>query len=191
MKIKPSTCTSKKTGSRNKRPLQINNYSFEKVNNFIYMGAILNDNNQMQFEIAERIRKGNRAYYANAELLKSKLLKRSTKMRIYLTLIRPVVTYASETWILTEKVEMRLRIFERQILRKIFGPIQIGKDIRRIRNNAELDQVINGAYIVRFIKVQRVKWLGHIQRTDTSRIAKRIFEWKPIGRRSLGRPILR
>jgi hypothetical protein len=72
------------------------------------LGAILNENNQMQFEIAERIRKGNRAYYANAKLLKSKLLKESTKMRICLTLIRPVVTY--------EKDEMRLRLFERQIL---------------------------------------------------------------------------
>jgi hypothetical protein len=35
------------------------------------------------------------------------------------------------------------------------------------------------------------KWLGHIQRMDTSKIAKRIFEWKPIGRRSQGRPRLR
>jgi hypothetical protein len=97
-----------KTGSRNKRPLQINNYSFEKVNNFIYLGSMLNENNQMQFEIAERIRKGNGAYYANAKLLKSKLLKRSTKMRIYVTLITPVVTYeyTSETWTLTEKDEM-------------------------------------------------------------------------------------
>jgi hypothetical protein len=40
------------------------------VNNFINLGAILNENNQMKFEIAERIRKGNRAYYANAKLLK-------------------------------------------------------------------------------------------------------------------------
>jgi hypothetical protein len=114
-------------------------------------------------------------------------------MRIYVTLIGPVVTstYASETWTLTEKDEMRLRIFERQILRKIFCPIQIGKDIWRIRNNAELGQVINGADIVRFIKAQRVKWLGHIQRMDTSRTAKRILEWKPRGRRSLGRPRLR
>jgi hypothetical protein len=54
-----------------------------------------------------------------------------------------------------------------------------------------LDQVINGADIVRFIKAQRIKWLGHIQRVDTSRTAKRIFEWEPIGRRSLGRPRLR
>jgi hypothetical protein len=63
--------------------------------------------------------------------------------------------------------------------------------IRRIRNNAELDQVINGADIVRFIKAQSVKWLGHIQRMDTSRIAKRIFESKTIGTRSLGRTRLR
>jgi hypothetical protein len=104
---------------------------------------------------------------------------------------RPVVTYASETRTLTEKDEMRLRIFERQILRKIFGPIQIGKEIWRIRNKTELDQIINGADIARFIKTQRIKWLGHIQRMDTSRIAKRILEWKPIGSRSLGRPRLR
>jgi hypothetical protein len=136
------------------------------------LGAILNEN-QMQFEIAERIRKENRAYYANAKFLKSELLERSTKMRIYLTLIRLVVTYASETWTLTEKDEMRLRIFERQVLRKIFGPIQFGKYIWRIRNNAELNQVINGADIVKFIKAQRVKLPGHIQRMDTSRIAKK------------------
>jgi hypothetical protein len=146
------------------------------VNNFIYLGAILHENNRMQFEIAERIRKGKRAYYANAKHLKSKLLKRSTKMRIYLTVIRPVVTFASETRTLTEKDEMRLRVCERQILRKIFSPIQIGKDIWRIRNNSELGQVINGEDIVRFIKAKRIKWLGRIQRMGTSRTAKRIFE---------------
>jgi hypothetical protein len=81
---------------------------------------------------------------------------------------------------------MRHRVFERQILQKIFGPIQIGKYTWRLRNNAELDQVINGADIVSFIKAQRVKWLGHIQKMNTSRVAKWIFEWKPIERRSLG-----
>jgi hypothetical protein len=49
----------------------------------------------------------------------------------------------------------------------------------------------NGADIVRFIKAKMVKWLGYIQGMDTLRIAKRIFEWKPIRRRSLGRPRLR
>jgi hypothetical protein len=81
-------------------------------------------------------------------------------------MIRPVVTYASETWTLTAKDENSLHIFERQILRKIFGPVNID-NIWRIRNNMEIDNLIEGADIVRFIKAQRIKWLGHIQKKWT------------------------
>jgi hypothetical protein len=86
---------------------------------------------------------------------------------------------------------MRLRIFETQFLRKIFGPIQIGIDIWRMRNNTEFDHVISGADIVWFIKAQKIEWLDHVQRMGTSRIAKRILEWKPTGNRPLGRSRLR
>ena len=44
-------------------------------------------------EIAENIAKGNKAYFANSKLIKSKLLKKNTKMKIHKTVIRPVVTY--------------------------------------------------------------------------------------------------
>jgi len=50
--------------------------------------------------------------------------------------------------------------FERQILRKIFGPVNID-NVWRIRNNMEIDNLIDGADIVRFVKAQRIKWLGH------------------------------
>jgi hypothetical protein len=63
---------------------------------------------------------------------------KSAKIQIYKTLIRPVVTYGSETWILTKSDENLLRIFGRKILRKICGRIQEG-DIWRIRNNEELN----------------------------------------------------
>ena len=72
-------------------------------------------------------------------------------MLIYKTLMRPVVTYRSETWALTISDENLLRIFDRKILRKIYGPIQVG-DIWRIRNNEELNRSINGEDIVKFIK---------------------------------------
>ena len=61
-------------------------------------------------------------------------------MKIYKTIIRPVVTYASETWTVTTKDENNLRIFERQILRKIFGPVNIDS-VWRIRNNMEIDNL--------------------------------------------------
>jgi hypothetical protein len=103
-----------------------------------------------------RIQVGNRAYAANHHTLKSKIIKRSAKMQIYETLIRPVVTYGSETRTLTKSDENFLRIFERKILRKIYGPIQ-EVDIWRIRNNEELNGFINVEDIVKFIKAQRIR----------------------------------
>jgi hypothetical protein len=85
------------------------------------LGSILNADNNI--EITERIAKCNKAYYANAKLMKSKFLKKNAKMKIY-KMIRPVV-YSSETRTLTAEDENTLRIFERQILRKIVGPINI------------------------------------------------------------------
>ena len=68
------------------------------------------------------------------------------------------------------------------LLRKIFGPIDID-NIWRIRNNMEIDKLIEGADMVRFIKAQRIKWLGHIQRMEQARPARKLLDWKPMGTR--------
>jgi hypothetical protein len=110
--------------------------------------------------------KGNKAYYAIAKLIKLKFLRKNTKMKVYKAMMmRPVVMCSSETWTLTAKFENNLRIFERQIPRQMFGPVNIDNKWRT-RNNMETDKLIEGADIVRFIKAQRIKWLGHIQRMD-------------------------
>jgi hypothetical protein len=133
--------------------IKIDSFAFESMENFNYLCSILNVDNKMNIEIAERITKGNKAYYANEKLIKSKFLTKNTKMEIYKTMIRPVVTCSSETWTFTRKDENNLRIFESRILRKIFGPVNID-NIWRIRNNVEIDKLIEGADIVRFIKAQ-------------------------------------
>jgi hypothetical protein len=58
------------------------NFAFKNVEKFNYMGSILNADKKMSIEIAERIAKGNKAYYANAKLIKSKFLKKNAKMKI-------------------------------------------------------------------------------------------------------------
>ena len=108
-------------------------------------------------------------------------------MKIYKTMIRPVVTYWSETGTVTAEDENNLRIFERQILWKIFGPVNIDS-VWRVRNNMEIHNLIEGADIVRFIKAQRIKWLGHIQRMDRARPTGKLLDWKPMGTRPVGRP---
>jgi hypothetical protein len=71
------------------------------------------------------------------------------KIRVYKTLVRP------ETWTLTAKDGSNLHVFERQILRKIFGSVNIAY-IWRIRNNMEVDKSVEGADIVRYVKAQRI-----------------------------------
>ena len=88
---------------------------------------------------------------------------------------------------LTTKDENNLRVFERQILRKIFGPVNIDS-VWRIRNDMYIDKLIEGADIVRFIKAQRIKWLGHIQRMNQARPTGKLLVWKTMGTRPVGRP---
>ena len=84
------------------------------------------------------------------------------------------MTYGCEAWILTNRDEHYLRIFERRILRKIFGPVQNGDGFWRIKMNYELNNLTENADIVRFIKCRRMAWLGHVMRMEHKRTAKRI-----------------
>jgi hypothetical protein len=89
---------------------------------------------------------------------------------------------------INNREEQYLRISERRISRKIFGPVQNEDGSWRIRMNYELNKLIENADIVRFIKSRRIAWLGHVMRMNNKRILKRILEWKPIGTRIRGRP---
>jgi hypothetical protein len=87
----------------------------------------------------------------------------------------------------TESIKSPIFLFllERQILWKIFGPINT-ENRWRIRNN--MDKLTEGTDIVRYIKAQTIKWLGHIQRLDHARPSRKLFDWKPMGTRPVGRP---
>ena len=94
----------------------------EGVAEFIYLGTLICNDNRIEKEIQRLILAGIRTYFATIGLLKSRLLSRATKILLYKKLIRPVVTYGAETWTMTKKEEEALLIFERKILRRIYGP---------------------------------------------------------------------
>jgi hypothetical protein len=97
----------------------INHTHLEHVKSFKYLGSIVNGNNSIEEEIKERISLVNKAYYANQDLFKSKLLSKKSKLRMYQTLVKPVVTYACETWVLKENIKLILMVFERKILKEL------------------------------------------------------------------------
>jgi len=160
---------------------------FERVPSFKYLGSVINKEGRISECVKDRIQVGNRAYAANHHKLNSKIIKRAAKMQIYKTLIRPVVMYGSETWTLTKADENLLRIFERKILGRIYGPIQEG-DTWRIRNYEELNKSINGEDIVNFIKAQRIRWLGHVKRMEVGAMSRKMMEGRLLIRRRKGRP---
>jgi hypothetical protein len=120
------------------------------------LGSIVNETNKKEEEIQSRIAAGNRAYHANKKLLTNKLLSKNSKMSVYKTIIRPVVTYGSETWMMNITHEEKLKIFERKILRSIYGPVQDTNNEWRVRTNQEIEALIKEENIVRFIKSQRL-----------------------------------
>jgi hypothetical protein len=97
------------------------------------------------------------------------------------------VTYASETWVLKENITQKLLVFERKILRRIFGPTKENQSWR-VKTSEELDNLIRHKNIVNHIKAQRLSWFGYIQRMPDTRTVKKLFKWNPLTKRPEGRP---
>jgi hypothetical protein len=114
------TSRSQKTGQ--KYSIKTANRSFEDVAKFKYLGTTLTDQNCMYEEIKSRLNSGNACYHSVQSLLSSRLLSRNFKVKIYKTIILPVVLYGCETWSVTLREEHRLRVYENRVLRGIFGP---------------------------------------------------------------------
>ena len=95
----------------------------------------------MEEEIIERIALGNKVYFANKKMFQSRLISKRAKLKLYNSLIRPIVTYSCETWMLKETTINKLLVFERKILTKVSA--QTRKTfIWRIKTNQELDELI-------------------------------------------------
>jgi len=91
---------------------------------------------------------------------------------------------------LTKKEEQAVLIFERKIFRRIYGPkYESGK--WKSRTNRELEEMKEGENIVKWIKGQRISWLGHLERMEEDRMSKKIFTQELEGTRRRGRPMKR
>jgi len=96
----------------------------------------------------------------------------------------------AEHGILKETIINRLMDFERKILRKIFSSTYENGSWR-IKTNQELDKLIKHKNMISFARAQRLGRHGHIERMQETRMVKAIYSWKPIAKRSTGRPKIR
>jgi hypothetical protein len=116
------------------------------------------------------------------------LYKAWLKIKIYKTVILPVVLYGCETWSLTLREQHRLRVSENRVLRRIYGPKREENGWRRKLHNEELHSLYSSPNIVRLIKLRRLRWVGPVARLVKGGGIYRVLLGKPEGKRPLGRP---
>ena len=93
--------------------MKIDNRSFERVEEFKYLGTTLTKQNSIQAEVTSRLKSGNASYYSVQNILSSILLSKNLKIKMCRTIILPVVLYGCETWSLTLREERRLRVWRK------------------------------------------------------------------------------
>ena len=179
MLIKLSTWSCLEIRMQGELSVKIDNSSFERVDEFKYLGTTLTNQNSIQEEIKSRLKSGNACHHSAQNLLSSSLLSKNLNIKIYRTIILPVVLYGCETWSLTLSEERRLRVSENRVLRRIFGPKrdEVTGEWRKLHN-----EELNNLYIIIII------WEGHVARMGEGRGVYRVLVGKPEGRRPLGRP---
>jgi hypothetical protein len=182
---------SRYSNSGQNQNIRIANESFEKVAKFIYLGTTLTNQNNIRDEIKNRLNSGNACYYSVQNLLSSRLISKNLKIKIYKTVILPVVLYGCETLSVTLGEEHKLRVFENSVLRKIFGPKREEAGSWRKLHNDELYDLYSLPNIIRVIKSRRMRWAGHVARMGEGRGVYRVLVGKLEGKRPLGRPMRR
>jgi len=88
--------------------------------------------------------------------------------------------------VLSKQDEYHLNIFERKILWRIYGPV-VDRGGWRIRTNQELNQLYDEKDIVKFCKLSRLRWAGHVIHQDDDDLARRVLLSEPGGKRLRGR----
>lgn len=152
-----------------------------------YLGVKITKQGGYKEEIVTRIAAGSRCVGAYSKVLGNKNISRKVKECVYKTIIRPTVIFAAETWATDGEMEKKLEIWERKVLRKIYGGVKEGENWRR-RTNQELQECYKDKSITLIVKQCRLRWLGHIVRMKEGDLVKKVYSANWYGKNRKGRP---
>jgi len=93
------------------------------VENFKYLGVVLNEDNNKPIDLQERMKNANKTYFMLQKFFKNKNISKKLKLRLKNTIIDKMLTHTSETWTLTQRDRKQLNIFERKVYRRILVPV--------------------------------------------------------------------
>jgi calcineurin-like phosphoesterase family protein len=161
----------------------VENSELKQTERFKYLGSIVSDNARREEEIYTRISNYSKHVGLLYPLLKDKSVPRKAKRLIYLTILRPLLIYGHESWVLTKSIESKIQAAEMKVLRLIRG-VNIMDKMRNETIRKELDI----QSILTTVKNSQLRWFGHVMRRDDSSLVKNILDYKVKGKRPTGRP---
>ncbi|KAJ4431286.1 hypothetical protein ANN_19883 [Periplaneta americana] len=163
--------------------ININDNIIEQVNNFNYLGC--NVSYCQKEDINIKLNKFYRMCGTIKRTLKNKTLQ-STQLKFYKVMAVPTLTYASDNWTLNRADRRKIETAEMKFLRSIAGVTILDR-----KRNEDIRKDLNIFNLTNRIESMRNGWYEHVRRMPTDRIPQQLLQYKPRGRRSVGRPITR
>lgn len=164
--------------------LEVEGKIIQQVMSFKYLGIDISSDRNTYKEVQHQSIKGAQVSgFLRDTTWKNKYMNVDSKIKIYKTMIRPIMTYGAETRAETSRTKQLLRTVEMNTLRAIIGKTRLD----RIRNS-DVRQQCDIIDVTKFIKKRRRCWDEHVSRADSTRLIKIARDYRPSGRRSIGRP---
>ena len=183
LKINTAKTKNMRINARNQEKIKINGQDIEETEEFTYLGATVCKEGGGMKDLKNRLSKARGAFIKLKKIWSSKAISRRTKLRLYKTLVVPVLLYGCETWKMNKGDNKAVDVFLNKCLRRIFN-IQWQDHI----STEELLRRANMNPLSEEVKWRRWKMIGHILRQDQNNDCNTAMTWAPEGRRRRGRP---
>ncbi|KAK6735707.1 hypothetical protein RB195_018750 [Necator americanus] len=187
LRLRPDKCKQMWISSRPRTGIRVDEQPVELVDEFCYLGCTLKNNGSYERDVQQRCAKANSAFNSLTKCLWSTLITNEVNLRVYLSAIRPIMMYGSETWATPSTVMERLECTERKLLRKLLGYFW-----PRVCHNEDLYAEIDVVYRrmtrgehqhlappSKVTKVNRLRFFGHILRRPADRLVQRVLRSLP------------
>jgi hypothetical protein len=168
--------------NRCKPIIKIQNEEIENVEEFTYLGSIVDKNGGTEKDIKSRISKAQIAFQSLHKIWQLNNLS-LTKLRLFNTNVKSALLYGAEMWKTTKNLINKIQAFINRCLRrilKIHWPEKI--------SNEELYRKTNQELVKKTVKYHKWSWIGHTCRKPDEDISRQLLEWNPQGKRRKGRP---
>ena len=183
LKINDSKSKIMRINSKSIETVEVRGKVLEEVDNFTYLGSIVDKEGGTGKDIKARIQKARGAFAMLKNIWKSKQISIKTKLRIFNSNVKSVLLYGSESWRSTKGDWNKLQTFVNGSLRRILGI----KWFDRITNASVWERTTH-IPIEQEIRKRRWRWIGHTLRKPNTNLTRQALTWNPQGARQRGRP---